>query len=296
MQIPKFINTENPVLIAGATASGKSSLALAIAQRWGGQIVNADALQVYGRWPILTAQPSKQEQAQVRHQLYGYMGDDQPYSTGHWLRAITPLVHSAPRAIIVGGTGLYFQALTQGLSPIPQIPSHIRHRADKIAAQEGLAPLLALLDQQTKDSIDCQNPMRVKRAWEVQTATGRSIKEWQDKTPAPLLPLENCHALYLNAPRDWLNARIEKRFDQMLKQGALKEAQLNMPNWNSNHPSSKAIGAAELIAHLRGEIPLHEAREKIIIATRQYAKRQRTWFRKRMKDWQMIDPSATQAG
>ncbi len=130
--------------------------------------------------------------------------------------------------------------------------------------------------------------MRVQRAWEVLTNTGRSLADWQDATPAPLLSSKNATCITLNAPKDWLNARIETRFDQMLEHGALDEAAKMLPRWDPKHLSSKAIGAPELIAHLRGEMSLHAARDAAIIASRQYAKRQRTWFRARHKDWYQL--------
>ncbi|WP_322865774.1 tRNA (adenosine(37)-N6)-dimethylallyltransferase MiaA [Aquicoccus sp. G2-2] len=277
------IPTDLPVLIAGPTASGKSGLALAIAEAQGGTIINADALQVFSNWRILTARPSAEDEARAPHALYGHVPGDQPYSVGQWLRDIEPLLRTT-RPIIVGGTGLYFTALTEGLAPIPETPPAIRAKADALP----LATLLAQIDTGTAARIDTQNRARVQRAWEVQHSTGRSLDDWQNDTPPPRLPLSACTALLLDAPKDWLTPRIESRFDQMLAQGALAEARANLADWAPARPSAKAIGAPELIAYLRGETTLSAAREAAIIATRQYAKRQRTWFRSRMKAWRQI--------
>jgi tRNA dimethylallyltransferase len=284
----KTIPADRPVLIAGPTASGKSALALRIAQRAGGVIVNADALQVFANWRILTARPSRDEEAIAPHCLYGHVPGDAAYSVGHWLRDLAPLLEGPERPIIVGGTGLYFTALTEGLADIPPTPPEIRAEADAIMAEAGAAPLLAELDPATRARIDTLNPMRVQRAWEVMRSTGRGLAAWQDDTPPPLLPLAQTSALVLEAPRDWLRARIERRFDAMLADGALDEARANLPGWSVALPSAKAIGAQELIAHLNGEIGLTEARSRAIISSQQFAKRQRTWFRARMGGWKHV--------
>ncbi|TMV84057.1 tRNA (adenosine(37)-N6)-dimethylallyltransferase MiaA [Thioclava sp. BHET1] len=292
MKIIDKISAEQPVLIAGPTASGKSALALEIARRQGGVIVNADALQVYGCWRVLTARPSAAETAQAPHHLYGHVAREAAYSVGHWLRDLAPLLGKGARPIITGGTGLYFSALTEGLAEIPPTPPAIRQEADARRAAEGIAPLLAELDPETRAKIDTLNPARIQRAWEVQRATGRGLAAWQGETGAPLLPLAQVQAIVLRPDRDWLSHRIARRFHQMLDHGALEEARAEMPYWEPSRPSARAIGAAELIAHLEGAMTLAEAEEAAVIATRQYAKRQRTWFRNRMKAWQPWDPSA----
>jgi len=273
------------VLIAGPTASGKSALALEIAERQGGVIVNADALQVFDNWRILSARPSPAEEARAPHQLYGHIPHDAAYSVGHWLREVAPLLRGPERVIIVGGTGLYFTALTEGLADIPPTPAPLRAEADALRRQGDLDRMIGTLDDATRARIDIANPMRVQRAWEVQQATGRGLAAWQDATPPPLLPLGSARAIVLDAPKDWLTPRIEARFTQMIANGALDEARANMALWDPAHLSSKAIGAAELMAHLRGEMTLDEATRAAVIATRQFAKRQRTWFRARMKRW-----------
>jgi tRNA dimethylallyltransferase len=257
------IPRDKPVLIAGPTASGKSSLALAIAEHGGGAIINADALQVFACWRSLSARPDASEVARAPHHLYGHVPYTTRYSTGHWLRDIAPLL-TGPRPIIVGGTGLNFTSLTEGLAEIPEIPSDIKDQANDL----NLETMLTALDQRTTDTMDTANRARVQRAYEVLKTTGRSIRDWQDETPAPLLPLDQTYPIVPTAEKDWLNERMERRFDQMLEQGA--------------------IGGPELIAYLRGEISLEEAKIRANIATRRYAKRQRSWFRARMKDWQQV--------
>jgi tRNA dimethylallyltransferase len=277
------IPRDKPVLIAGPTASGKSSLALAIAEHGGGAIINADALQVFACWRSLSARPDASEVARAPHHLYGHVPYTTRYSTGHWLRDIAPLL-TGPRPIIVGGTGLNFTSLTEGLAEIPEIPSDIKDQANDL----NLETMLTALDQRTTDTMDTANRARVQRAYEVLKTTGRSIRDWQDETPAPLLPLDQTYPIVLTAEKDWLNERMERRFDQMLEQGAMDEARDLLPIWDADLPASRAIGGPELIAYLRGEISLEEAKIRANIATRRYAKRQRSWFRARMKDWQQV--------
>ena len=290
MTLADQLDPELPVLIAGPTASGKSALALAIAEKRGGVIVNADAIQVYANWRILTARPSTEEETRARHVLYGHVPGDHPYSVGDWLREVTPLLSAASRPIIVGGTGLYFSALTEGLADIPAIPSEVRRAAEIRLEKNGLEALVADLDPDSRMRIDCRNPARVARAWEVLQATGRGIAAWQEDTPPPLLPLGACQPLLFDAPKDWLTPRIETRFRKMIDAGVLYEARTNAPIWSPDLPSSKAIGAAELIAHLRGEMTLDEVIQRATILTRQFAKRQRTWFKSRMAAWPRITP------
>ncbi|MDF1708435.1 MAG: tRNA (adenosine(37)-N6)-dimethylallyltransferase MiaA [Paracoccaceae bacterium] len=294
MRMPDLtqLPSNRPVLIAGPTASGKSALALRIAEAQGGVIVNADAIQVFANWRVLTARPSAQDEARVPHLLYGHVAGDAPYSVGHWLREVAPVLRSGPRPIIVGGTGLYFTALTEGLAEIPTLPDHVRPEATARLRAGGIGALLADLDEATLARIDRQNPMRVQRAWEVWHGTGRGLAEWQDATPPPLLPLSDTVPILVDAPKDWLNARIAGRFAAMLAEGALEEARANLASWNPDHLSSKAIGAPELIAHLQGRMTLAAAQEAATIATRQFAKRQRTWFRARMSDWPVYRPES----
>ena len=282
------ISREAPVLIAGPTASGKSALAMALAARDGRVVVNADALQVYANWRILTARPTPADEAQAHHALYGHVARETTYSVGQWLRDLAPLL-SRP-VVIVGGTGLYFTALTEGLADIPPTPAPTRAEANRRLAAEGPAALLAELDPATAARIDRRNPARIQRAWEVLQATGRGLAAWQDETAPPLLPLKSAEPLLLFPETDWLNARIDRRFDAMIASGALDEARAELPRWQPDLPSSRAIGAPELIAHLQGSLTLAEAVAAAKTASRQYAKRQRTWFRSRMGEWRRPPP------
>ncbi|MDZ4392411.1 tRNA (adenosine(37)-N6)-dimethylallyltransferase MiaA [Cypionkella sp.] len=280
------ISREAPVLIAGPTASGKSALALELAARDGRVVVNADALQVYDCWRVLSARPSLADEAVAAHALYGHVARDQAYSVGHWLREVRAFLGRP--VVIVGGTGLYFSALTEGLSEIPATPAEVRALADRRLADEGIAALLAELDAGTLARIDRLNPARVQRAWEVQASTGRGLAAWQDATGPALLPLAEAEALVIRPDVAWLDARIARRFAAMLAEGALDEVRAALPFWQPGQPWAKAIGAPELVAHLHGEISLAEAAEAAALASRQYAKRQRTWFRSRMKHWREI--------
>lgn len=277
---------ERPVLIAGPTASGKSALALAIAEAQGGVIVNADASQVYEPLRIISARPSPEEEARAPHLLYGHLAEDAPYSTGHWLREVAPLLSGDQRVIITGGTGLYFSALTQGLAEIPETPPEVRAQGDDMALED----LLAQLDPETAAGIDARNRARVQRAWEVWQATGRGLSDWQRDTGAPLLPLEDCLPIVFDVEREWLNARIAQRFDLMLEQGALEEVAALRTRYDPSLPAHRAIGVPELMRHLEGELPLHRAREAAVVATRRFAKRQRTWMRSKMADWHRVTP------
>ncbi len=282
------IGADEPVLIAGPTASGKSGLALAIAETRGGVVINADALQVYGCWRLLTARPTAAEEARAAHRLYGHVARDQPYSVGHWLREVQEILATGGRPMIVGGTGLYFSALTQGLVAMPSIPAEVRAQADARRLAGDLAGMIADLDMRTQARLDLANPARVQRAYEVQVATGRGLADWQAETPAPVLALAACRALVLRPERDWLGARIDLRFEQMMAAGALDEAREMAADFQPNRPADRAIGAPELVAHLRGEMTLEAAVAAAKLASRQYAKRQRTWFRNRMADWQGV--------
>ena len=275
------IERDKPVLIAGPTASGKSALALEIAQTQGGIIVNADASQVYDCWRVISARPTAEEEALAPHALYGHISDQTRYSTGHWLREVEALLAGTQRLIIVGGTGLYFQALTQGLAYIPETPVALRQQADKMT----LVALIDGLDKPTAGRLDLSNRARVQRAWEVFTSTGRGLADWQAATGTALLPPDACTRIALTAERDWLNDRIERRFDLMLKDGALDEVAAVAPRYDPDLPAHRAIGVPELIQHLRGALTLAEARDATVIATRQFAKRQRTWQRSKMADW-----------
>lgn len=278
------IAPERPVLIAGPTASGKSALAVSIVRERGGVVVNADALQVYDGWRVLTARPSPEEEREVPHHLFGHVGMEEPYSVGHWIRDVAPLLRGPHRPVIVGGTGLYLSALTEGLAEIPPTPAEVRAEADALP----LDALLSGLDGRTAAGIDLRNRARVQRAWEVLRATGRPLAEWQAETPPPLLPLSGATAIVLRPEVPWLDARIAARFDAMLESGALDEVRELLPQWREGTPAFRALGAEELRAHVEGRMTLDEARARAILASRLYAKRQRTWFRSRMGGWRAV--------
>ena len=280
------IDHNTPVLIAGQTASGKSHLALEIAEKHGGIIINADAIQVYKNWRILTARPSSVDEAKIKHKLYGHIDGATDYSVGTWIKEVNEILSSNSRPIIVGGTGLYFSALTNGLVDIPEISDEIRLEADNRIKKNGFKSLVEEIDEETVQKIDTNNPMRVKRAWEVLRSTGRGLNSWHRATPKPTLDLNGCKALLVDGEVSLMNNRIKNRFDQMIEKGLIQEAKNNLATWSPKHPSSKAIGACELIAYLNNEISINQLREQIVIATRQYAKRQRTWFRTKMQSWE----------
>ena len=259
-----------------------------LAARDGRVIVNADALQVYDCWRVLSARPSADEEAALPHRLYGHVGRDAAYSVGAWLREVAGLLEQP--VVIVGGTGLYFRALTEGLAEIPPIPAEVRAQADAFRLSGQIDVMRAALDAATYAKTDLLNPVRVQRAYEVQQATGRGLAAWQAQTGGPLLPLCDAEALVLQPSVPWLDARIARRFSVMLEDGALDEARAALPFWQAERPWARAIGAKELVAYLRGEISLEMARDQAILASRQYAKRQRTWFRTRMANWTQIVP------
>ncbi|MEO8244671.1 MAG: tRNA (adenosine(37)-N6)-dimethylallyltransferase MiaA [bacterium] len=282
------LSRDAPVLIAGPTASGKSALAMELAARDGRVVVNADALQVFDCWRVLTARPSLADEAALPHALYGHVAKDEAYSVGHWLREVAGLLGRP--VVIVGGTGLYFSALTEGLAAVPEIPAEVRAEADGLR-QSDLARMVTDLDAETAARTDLANPMRVQRAWEVQRATGRGLADWQKATPQPLLSLRHCEAIVVAPEVAWLDHRIALRFSAMLEAGALEEVRAQLPDWDPTRPSARAIGAADLVEYLNCRTDLATAAEAATLATRQFAKRQRTWFRSRMKDWRGFVPT-----
>lgn len=286
-----------PILIAGPTASGKSALALQLARENNGVIINADSQQIYREWRVLSARPSPEEEARAPHHLYGHVCLAQDYSVGHWLRDLEPVLDSVRAAgqtpIIVGGTGLYFRALTQGLAEIPAIPDDTKTRSEAELERMGLAAFaeaLAARDPETAAQTDLANPRRVLRAWDVLEATGRGLADWRAATPPPLIRLEDARALALVPPRDWLYARCEERFDQMIATGAVDEVRAVRDTFDPL-PDLKAVGARELLAHLNGDMSLEEAVATAKTETRRYAKRQLTWIRNQMADWPIVDPT-----
>jgi tRNA dimethylallyltransferase len=281
-----------PILIAGPTASGKSALALRLAERLGGCVINADASQVYREWRVLTARPTAEDEARAPHRLYGHVGAAEGYSVGRWLREVAATLEDCAaqglRPIVVGGTGLYFTALTEGLADIPPpSPAARTEAADRLAAlgRERLARELAARDPATAARIDLANPARLLRAWEALAGGGPGLAALWDATPPPLAGAD-APRVVLGPERGWLYARCDARFDAMLEAGALDEARaLLAAGLPPEAPAMKAVGARELMAHLRGEISLDAAAAAAKQATRNYAKRQETWFRNRMAGW-----------
>ena len=290
--------TRRPVLIAGPTASGKSELALALAARDGGVVINADASQVYSCWRILTARPDDSELAKAPHALYGHVDCARRYSTGDWLRDVAAVLDDAAqrglRPIVVGGTGLYFAALTEGLSAIPPIPTKVRARSEALIAEGRVGELLADLgrdDPETHARIDRDNPRRVQRAWDVLIATGRGLADWHRATPPPLIGPEQAVRVAVWPAIPFLNCRIEARFRIMVEAGALDECHRFLAaGIDPALPSAKVLGAEPLSAHLRGDLSLDATITTSVTATRRFAKRQRTWMRNRMADWPRVAP------
>ena len=282
------------ILIAGPTASGKSSLALALAERLDAEIVNADALQVYDCWEVLSARPGAEDLSRAPHHLYGHVGAEASYSVGHWQREVADLLaRGGPPLIIVGGTGLYFSALTEGLAEVPPIPAEVRAQGDALrldGGAEALRRALEARDPVTLATLDANNPARLQRAWEVVEATGTGLSEWQAKTTEPVLPLgPDVVPVALDVDRDWLNARIRQRLGTMIETGALDEVRRwREAGYSADLPAAKALGRKEFEAHLDGTLTLDAALDDAAIQTRRYAKRQRTWLRSRMGHWQNV--------
>ena len=281
------------VLIAGPTAAGKSAMAMQMARETGGVVVNADALQVYSCWRVLTARPTPEEEGEIDHVLYGHVDYQTRYSVGNWLEDVTTVIrHHKDRVLIfTGGTGLYLSCLVNGIAPIPEISEDVMLRCDEQMAAGGMESLLADLverDPDTVRQIDRTNPARIRRAWEVLQSTGKGMAFWHDQTGRPLVDLQNAMALVVEIDPQTLSCRIEHRLKQMADSGALDECRMLKQFWNPSLPASRALGAREFMASLDGSITLEEAISQAAIATRQYAKRQRTWFRNRMKGWKRV--------
>lgn len=303
----KPVSTRNPpvapILIAGPTASGKSALALTLAGALEGVVINADSMQVYADLRVLTARPAPEEEALAPHRLYGSVDGAVNYSVGRWLadaEAVLAETRAAGRVpIFVGGTGLYFKALIEGLSAIPPVPEEVRARlrAEFTHMQTpDLHDVLASRDPQAAARIQPNDRQRIMRALEVFAATGRSIRAFRDaRTPGPLTG-EAVSRIFLAPDREALRARIDARFDTMMQAGALDEvARLAARNLDPALPVMRAHGVPGLIAHLRGEASLDEAIARGKADTRAYAKRQFTWFRNVLPGWSWLDPEAATA-
>jgi len=285
------------ILIAGPTASGKSNFAVRLAKKIDGEIINADSMQVYRQLRILTARPNKKEEKKIKHHLYGIININKNFSTGQWLKlAIIKIKEIRKRKkipILVGGTGLYFQSLINGLVKIPNISFKIRNKIrllQKKIGQKKFYKRLLKLDSKVKKKFDPNDVQRSIRAFEIKTHTKISMYDWFKKTKA------NFHEsaflkFYINFERKKLIQRIEQRTTHILKEGAIQEViRFNKAKIKKNHSAKKVIGIEEITKYLDNQIKLEQAKELIVIKTRQYAKRQATWAKNRMITWTKIDP------
>jgi tRNA dimethylallyltransferase len=299
---PPTVSNPAAILIAGPTASGKSALALELARTTGGVIINADSMQVYRDLRIITARPTLEEVARAPHRLYGHVDAAVNFSAGHWVADAAKVLaeacaqHRLP--IFVGGSGLYFKALTRGLSAVPPIAVAIREEVRARLERDGVEALHAELEQRDPASAERLKPRdrtRIARALEVVEATGRSLIDWHRDGLPPLLPPGQFSALFLSPDRDQLYTRIDARFDAMLAAGALEEvAALAARRLDPLLPAMKAHGVPALIRHLKGEIRQDEAAVIGRADTRHYAKRQFTWFRHQLPEFEWVTPD--QAG
>jgi tRNA dimethylallyltransferase len=279
-------------LIAGPTASGKSALALRMAEESGAEIVNADALQIYRDLRVLSARPSPEDEARAAHHLFGVADAADGWTVGRWLRAVLPILDDIRArgrpAIVVGGTGLYFRALTQGLADIPGVPAAAQHGLEARFDALGEAVFrdqLRAADPMAEARIAANDRQRLTRALAVAQTTGRSLSAWQAET-RPALPPDAWRAVVLDPPREVLHARCDARLELMMDRGAIEEAAaLTARGLDNRLPAMKAVGLRELAAYARGETSRTEALVAAQAATRQYAKRQATWFRNQAPNW-----------
>ena len=286
------------ILISGPTASGKSSFAIKLAKKIKGEIVNADSMQVYKQLSILTARPKKKDKKNIKHHLYGFQSVTKKFSTGAWLKLVKSIIKEIQKRnkvpILVGGTGLYFKSLTEGLVKIPNIPLRFRNKVrllQKRIGQEKFYKKLITIDPLVKKQINSHDVQRTIRAFEIKKFTKKSITEWFKKTKILFDP-SSFIKIYIDFPREVLVNRIKKIVDQMFNEGAILEVKkFNRLKVKKDNSSRKVIGIEEIGKLINGEINLIEAKERIFIKTRQYAKRQTTWSRGQMTSWQKINPN-----
>jgi tRNA dimethylallyltransferase len=283
------------ILIAGPTASGKSRAAMALGEEIGGDIVNADSMQVYAEPRLLTARPSDEDMRRIPHLLYGHVSVGEPYSVGRYqrdaARALEQVRGWGRVPIFVGGTGMYFGVLTEGIADTPAVPPEIRARVDarrKEVGAEAFHAELAARDPASASRLRVTDTQRTLRATEVFEATGRPLSEWQKELGKPLLAGLKLARFVIAPPRDELYARIDARFDRMVEQGAMEEA-VRIASLSPAPSAAKILGLRELLAAHCGEITLDQAKKAAKTASRQYAKRQLTWFRNRMGDWTWLE-------
>ena len=283
------------VLISGPTASGKSNFAVKIAKKIQGEIINADSMQVYKNLKILTARPNKIEQKDIKHHLYGVVDSNKRFSTGQWLELVIKKIKNIKKKkkipILVGGTGLYFQSLINGLVKIPEIPLKFRNKVRLMSKREGQKKFykkLLKLDPKTKDKFDPNDTQRSIRAYEIKSYTDISMYDWLARTESEFKNSDFLK-LYIETKREKLIERINLRTLNMINGGAINEVKKFLKlKIRKDQSVNKVIGIAELTQHLNHEVTLEEAKELISIKTRQYAKRQATWARTRMTSWNKI--------
>ncbi|MBN9260630.1 MAG: tRNA (adenosine(37)-N6)-dimethylallyltransferase MiaA [Hyphomicrobium sp.] len=285
-----------PILIAGPTASGKSALALEMAERHGGAVLNADSMQVYRELRILTARPTPEEEARAPHRLFGHVSVRDAYSVGRWLDdvagALAWCAGAGYRPIIVGGTGLYFKALLEGLAPIPsvapEIRAHWRREAGVRTAPE-LHKVLAVRDPEMAARLDPGDTQRIVRALEVIDSTSVSLAEWQRRPGTPLIREHEAECYVVSRSREEVRRRVDTRFDAMMAAGALEEARaIAALDLDPELPAARAHGLRPLLAYLRGKMTLDAAVEAGKLETRQYVKRQEIWLRRNMIAWKSV--------
>ena len=297
------MSTSQPILIAGPTASGKSALALALAEALGGTVINADSVQVYRELNILSARPTPSDMARVPHMLYGFVPAAEAYSAGRFVidaaRAIADVRASGRRPIIAGGTGLYFKALLEGLSPVPPVPPDIRAHWRREGERQSAGDLylhLTLRDPEMAASLHPTDRQRIVRALEVFEATGTSLAEWRRTQGTAVVGPAEAVKLVVLPERAVLNARAGQRFEAMMQAGALGEARaLGALGLDANLPSMRALGVAPLIAAVRGGVSLDGAVRQAKAETRQYIKRQETWLKRHMITWERITEQETES-
>ena len=286
------------ILIAGPTASGKSALALELAAKLGGVIINADSMQVYRDLRIITARPTPDEEKRVPHRLYGHVDAAENYSVGRWFgeaaAALADTFGQGRPAIMTGGTGLYFSTLTRGIAAVPPVPAEIRRVVRNRLTTEGVAALhqeLSKRDPATAARLKPGDRARITRALEVVLATGRSLAQWHEDNMPARLDLAAAAKVFLMPNRDELGLRIDARFDAMMSAGALEEMRaFAARNLDPNLPAMKAHGVPWLIRHLKGEIAMAEAVAQAKRDTRRYTKRQATWFRNQLPQFEWAEP------
>ena len=283
------------ILIYGPTASGKSSFAIKLAKKINGEVINADSMQVYKELKILSARPNKEDYKNIKHHLYGFQNVKKKFSTGHWLKLVNMKISEIKKRkktpILVGGTGLYFKALTDGLVKIPNIPNKYREKIRSLHKKIGSKKFyskLVKLDPLIKNYLNPSDTQRVIRAYEIKSFTKKSIYEWFKNTKSKY-EKKDFYRIYIDFPRDELIKQISYRAGKMIERGAILEVKrfikLKVPK---NKTASKAIGINEIKDFINKKIQISELIEKISIKTRQYAKRQTTWGRGHMSDWNKI--------